>query len=237
MIDLRLGDCFELLKQLEDNSIDLIITDPPYQMQRGGTGSSSELLDRLSNRQLELRNRGLMNFGREQILSLANEFKRIQSKINLFVFCSKEQVRYWYEAFPELSPYILFWGKTNPAPVFNGVLLPNAEYILWFKESGVKVYTTYQNASRYDITAINQKDKHLYNHPTIKPVQILERYIDIASSEGQIILDPFMGSGSTGVACINKGRNFIGIEIDNNYFNIASERIKKAMTERNGGLL
>ena len=71
----------------------------------------------------------------------------------------------------------------------------------------------------------NRKDKALYQHPTIKPVQLIEKYLINHSNESDVILDPFMGSGTTGVACKNLNRNFIGIELDDKYFDIASERI------------
>ena len=236
MITLQQGDCFELLKTIADNSVDLIITDPPYQMQMGGK-KKSELGERLSNVRTELKNKDLMDFGRDKILELAKEFRRVQPKVNAFIFCSKDQMRYWYEAFTDINPYILVWIKTNPVPTFNNVLLPDVEYILYFRENGVEMFTNYNNASRYDMTAINVADKKLYNHPTIKPVPILERYISLASKEGDTVLDPFMGSGSTGVACVNKKRNFIGIEIDKEYFTTATNRINGVLKNQADSLI
>lgn len=71
-------------------------------------------------------------------------------------------------------------------------------------------------------------------HPTQKPIDLMTRIIKTSSKEDGVILDPFMGSGSTGVACINTGRNFIGIELDKQYFEIAQERINKAITQKQG---
>ena len=70
------------------------------------------------------------------------------------------------------------------------------------------------------------KDKKEFGHPTIKPLELVQRHILHCSNEGDIILDPFMGSGTTGVACLNTGRNFIGMEIDDNYFESAEKRIR-----------
>lgn len=75
---------------------------------------------------------------------------------------------------------------------------------------------------------INKEDKAKFNHPTCKPVDLMEKFIINHSTEGQTILDPFMGSGSTGVAAKNLNRKFIGIELDEGYFNIAKERIENA---------
>ena len=77
------------------------------------------------------------------------------------------------------------------------------------------------------MTQINLADKKLYKHPTCKPVSILENLIINSSHENDIILDPFMGSGSTGIACLNTNRKFIGIELNKNYFEIAKKRIEE----------
>jgi DNA modification methylase len=106
--------------------------------------------------------------------------------------------------------------------------LTDTEYILFFREKGVKVYGTYETKKTYYVTPTNQKEKKLYGHPTIKPQEILKNLIVNSTTENGVVLDCFMGSGSTGVACVNTNRNFIGIEIDEGYFNIAKKRIEEA---------
>jgi DNA modification methylase len=96
------------------------------------------------------------------------------------------------------------------------------------REKGVKIFGNYHTKFTYYIDKVNIKDKKKYNHPTIKPIELIERHIINSSQEGDIVLDCFMGSGTTGVACANTNRKFIGIELDNNYFNIASKRIEEA---------
>lgn len=81
---------------------------------------------------------------------------------------------------------------------------------------------------KYYITPTNKEDKKLYKHPTIKPLNIIKNLIINSSQENDTVLDCFMGSGTTGVACKELNRNFIGIELDENYFNISKERIEKA---------
>lgn len=76
-------------------------------------------------------------------------------------------------------------------------------------------------------TPLNQKDKKLYGHPTVKPLEIVKNFIINSSCENDIVLDPYMGSGTTGVACKNLNRNFIGIELDEKYFEIAKKRINE----------
>ena len=79
---------------------------------------------------------------------------------------------------------------------------------------------------------INHKDKKLYHHPTVKPLDITEKIIRNSSREGDTVLDPFMGSGTTGVACCNLNRRFIGIEINQDFFDVAKERIKATLDDK-----
>lgn len=99
---------------------------------------------------------------------------------------------------------------------------------MFFREKGVRVYGTYETKKTYYVTPTNQKEKKLYGHPTIKPQEILNNLIVNSTKENEVVFDGFMGSGSTGVACVNTGRNFIGIELDQGYFEIAQKRIEEA---------
>lgn len=83
-----------------------------------------------------------------------------------------------------------------------------------------------QKKTHYE-TPLNQKDKKLYRHPTCKPVDILKNFIVNSTNENDSVLDPFMGSGSTGEACLLTNRKFIGIELEEKYFNISKERLEK----------
>ena len=89
------------------------------------------------------------------------------------------------------------------------------------------MYGSYETKKKYYVTPTNKKDKDKWKHPTIKPLEIIENIVINSSKQGDVVLDCFMGSGTTGVACIKTGRNFIGIEIDENYYKIAEERIKE----------
>ena len=120
---------------------------------------------------------------------------------------------------------IISWHKTNPVPACGNKYLTDTEYILFFRERGVKVYGSYETKKTWYATPLNVADKKKYNHPTIKPVNILQNFIINSSKEGELVLDPFMGVGSTGVACKHLGRDFVGIEIDKTYYDTAVERI------------
>lgn len=223
-------DCFEVIRRLEDDSIDCIITDPPYLMDDGGKGKS-ELSCRMKKRRDNELNT-LSHFGRDEIFRLAQEFMRLQEKLNLMVWCSKNQIRHWLSAIEHIDPVILFWGKTNPMPLMNNTLLSDVEYALYFRDKGVRCNSNMRNAKRYDISCVNMSDKRLYGHPTIKPLNIVSRHLSFMSQKGDVVLDPFMGSGTTGVACVNAGRKFIGIEMDKRYFDTARERIRQAEIDK-----
>lgn len=91
---------------------------------------------------------------------------------------------------------------------------------------------SYEDAKTLFVSPINNKDKEKYKHPTIKPIRLIEKLVRNSSNENDVVLDCFMGSGTTGVACVNENRNFIGMEIDKEYFDIASERIRSAERQK-----
>lgn len=121
---------------------------------------------------------------------------------------------------------ILCWCKTNPIPATNGNWLPDIEYCLVFKEAGAKRYNDgYEIKSKWYISPINQKDKKEYFHPTIKPLELVKRHLLHSTNENDIVLDCFIGSGTTAVACKELNRRFIGFEINPEYYQIALDRL------------
>jgi len=219
-------DCIEGIKQLPDKSVDLVVTDPPYLIKSMSGGGF------IKNRpyKKDLDNDLIKGFSE----SILDELCRVMKKINIYIWCSKEQIAWLLSYFQNKGANIdlLTWHKTNPTPACNNNYLPDTEYIVFAREKGVKIYGTYQTKKKYYITPINSKDKKLYNHPTVKPLEIIQNFIINSSLEGEIVLDPFMGSGTTAIACINTNRNYIGFEIDPTYYAIAEERIKKAKLDK-----
>lgn len=228
---LKHGDCLEVMKQLPDKSIDLVITDPPYEVSTSGGG----LYTQEDKRYVKELN-GIKDGFDFQIL---DELVRVMKKVNIYLFCSQKQIPKLLDYFLNNSKnkaHILYkrkvnwnlisWHKTNPVPACGNKYLSDTEYILFFREIGVKIFGSFDTKRTHYETPLWVKDKKKYNHPTCKPVFILENFVENSSSEGAIILDPFMGSGSTGEASINKNRNFLGIEIDGEYFNTSKQRLE-----------
>ena len=219
MADLWNGDCLEVMKQIPDGSVDLVVTEPPYDVHAGKGGGC------FGNRQAYSEIEFMSNGFSETTL---DELCRVMKKINIYLFCSQKQIIPLLNYFVEKKKCnwnLLTWHKTNPVPACGNKYLTDTEYILFFREKGVKINGEYKTKFTYYVTPLNTADKKLYGHPTIKPVEILQNLIVNSSSPGDVVLDPFMGSGSTGIACNNTGRNFIGIELDRGYFDTAKARI------------
>lgn len=233
MIDLYKGDCLEILKDIPDKSIDLVVIDPPYELvksndikyKRYNGGGAFGIAKR--NYHNVLTNQNLIDGFDYGVL---DELVRVMKKINIYIFCSKEMLKPLINYFTDIKNVnidLLTWHKTNPVPTCCNKYLSDTEYILFFRENGVKIYGTYETKRKYYVTPTNKEDKKLYKHPTIKPVNIVKNLIINSSQENDTVLDCFMGSGTTGVACKELNRNFIGIEIDEKYFNIAKERLNE----------
>lgn len=220
---LYLGDCLEVMKNIEDRSVDLAVTDPPYEIATTGAGMYKQA-DKQYVKELNDMKDGFS----EEVLE---ELCRVMKKINIYFFCSQKQIIPLLDYFVKKKKCnwnILSWHKTNPIPACGNKYLTDTEFILFFREKGVKVYGSFDTKRTWYATPLNQSDKKKYGHPTVKPLSILENLVVNSSQEGEVVLDCFMGSGSTGVACLNTNRNFIGIELDERYFNIAQNRIEEA---------
>ena len=223
MIDLRHGDCLEVMQNIPDGSVDLVVTDPPYKIQTSGAG-----LYKQADKQYVKELCGMKDGFSPAIL---DELCRVMKKINIYIFCSQKQIIPLLEYFVKgkgCNWNLLTWHKTNPVPACGNKYLTDTEFILFFREKGVPIYGEFKTKFTYYVTPLNQKDKKRFGHPTIKPLEIVQNLILNSSAENDVVLDPFVGSGTTGVACVNTGRRFIGMELDTDYFDIAKQRINEA---------
>lgn len=252
-INLKQGDCLELIKGINCNSVDLVIIDPPYEFNFGGGGGTFGSKKRkhhkeynslyyetqrkdetfLDKRKREQRNE-LRFISKGFDFKILDELIRVMKKINIYIWCSKLQVSKILKYFEDkgCNIDILTWHKTNPTPTMNNTYANDTEYLIFAREKGVKVYGNYHTKRKYYVTPTNVKDKKLYKHPTIKPLEIIKNLVINSSKENEIVLDCFMGSGTTGVACKELNRYFIGIELNEEYFNIAKERITSTLNNK-----
>lgn len=251
-----LGDCYKLIKDIPDKSIDCIYTDIPYLYVQGGSGNS-DLGERTAKKRLELMGASDKylndNTTRKEALRIAkntakkhldfisiedgidyailDDFVRVMKKINCFIWCSKLQIfdimKYFLGGGIDREIYfeILTWNKTNPTPTTNNSWLPDIEYCLYFREKGVYYNNGYELKSKWFTSPANKRDKDLFNHPTIKPLELVKRHLLHTTQETDIVLDCFMGSGVTACACKDTNRQFIGFEINPKWHEIANKRI------------
>ena len=218
-------DCMEGLKLLNDNSVDLVIIDPPYLLNLNKVKKPTNM-NNYANELLNLKN----GFDLKVLDILIQKMK----KINIYIYCSKRQVKDLLNYFSDknCNHEILTWHKLNPPPLINNNYLPDTEYILFFREKGVKIYGNYHTKRKYYLSLTNKVDKQKYKHPTIKPLELIERHIINSSKEGDLVLDCFCGSGTTLVGAINQNRRYIGFEIDKKYYEIAKKRIEEVLIKK-----
>ena len=159
---------------------------------------------------------------------ILDELVRVMKKVNIYVWCNKAQLRQLIDYFDDLGCNIdlLTWHKTNPIPTCNNTYLSDTEYCVFARESGVKVYGTVETKKKYYVSSCNVEDKQLYDHPTIKPENIISNLIINSSEKEDIVLDTFMGSGTTAVCAKKLNRHFIGFELNPKFHKIACDRLK-----------
>lgn len=221
------GDCLKLLGQMKDNSVDLILTDPPYNIAKYSTGNIN-----LPGRTALNNDLGKWDLETIDPFLFVDEFKRIMKPDgNIFIFTSYNLIGKWHEAFDSQFDTFQFfiWHKTNPAPkIFKNGFLNSCEMIVCMWNKGHKWNFSKQNEMHnFFQSPICMRPERLTHpkHPAQKPVKLLEHLIKIASNKGDVVLDPFMGVGSTGIAALKNNRKFIGIEIEKEYFDAAANRI------------
>lgn len=226
------NDCLKVMKMMVKNGvkIPLIIMDPPYEFKNTQTGGKSELNKSFQKSQTEIQQKNLTEgIDYETILPLLTQ---LQDKTNIYIWCNKEQIPKYIEYYVSkqgCSFDIIKWVKTNPIPTYNNKYMSDTEYCLYFRKGGFCNPQSYKDGSTLFTHPINKKDKNLYSHPTIKPIEIIDRLVRNSSKEGDLIFDPFMGSGTTGVSTIKHNRKFIGCEIDKEYFNTSLQRIQNTL--------
>ena len=221
-IKLLQGDCLELMKCIPDGSVDMILTDPPYGMNY--QSNRRKITPQFEKIQGDIDiNDWLSGFVEES-------YRVMKENTAIYMFASWHNIDIFKQEFEKKFKLknIIVWNKNNHGSGdLKGAYAPKYELILY----GHKGRSTFRCKRLSDVQEYKKVNGNDMLHPTQKPIDMLEIFIKNNSDEGNIILDPFMGSGTTGVACKNLNRNFIGMELDEDYFNIAKERIEKHEVE------
>ena len=216
---LLIGDCLERIKELQDASVDLCISDIPYKLIGGGKG------DGVNSK----RPKGILS-DNTQLMQvpkfedwLPELYRVMKDGSHIYLMCNFKNLNDLMnktEAVGFKHVNLLVWEKNNCTP--SQFYMKNCEYTLLLRKG----------KSKYINNIGDSKTVHKFNniignkvHPTEKPVDLMKFYVENSSNVGDVVLDMFMGSGSTGVAALSTGRKFIGIELDLNYFNNSKERV------------
>lgn len=232
------GECLTELSKIPNDSIDLIVTDPPYRItSRGNAGNSGGMMQKKINMQGRV-----FKHNNIDCAEYAPEFYRIlKDGSHCYVMTNHINLIHMLNTFTDLrteeekekgiKPYgfhfikSLIWDKGNK--IMGQYYMSQFEYILFFRKGrGIKI----NHCGTSDILSIpniklkGNDGKNL--HDTEKPIELMKILIDNSSQPNETVLDPFMGIGSAGIACKELDRQFIGIEIDHQYYNIAQERIE-----------
>ena len=234
-VDLRLGDCLEIMQELEDGSVDAVVTDPPYGVMKNLSSVFRPNMTPL------LRDVGWDNYEDEELYNLLNyvadkSLQKCRDGATSYVFCSEDSAYILKQAYIKAGWHwrmLNIWHKNNPAPVVRRANRPQkATEGIGMATIGKKNTFNADNMGKVH-NVFNYPIVHhsIRNHPTQKPVDLISELLYRSSNEGDTILDPFMGSGTTGVACVQTGRNFIGIEIEPKYYEIAEARIAEAQLQ------
>ena len=225
MINLLKGDCLELLKTLENESIDALITDPPYNIARDNNFTS------MGRAGIDF---GDWDKGFNLISWLPIAIEKLKKGGNIIIFTS------WKNTTPIIKELekinceakdMIRVEKSNPMPRNRDRrFVTDYEIAIWAVKKGAK-WTFNRFDEKYERplieTSVTPKSQKIdKGHPTQKPLYAMKWLIERLTNDGDVVLDPFMGSGTTGVACQNLNRDFIGCELSDEYFEMAQKRLQ-----------
>ena len=245
MIKLTLiqGDCLKILPKLPSSSVDLILTDPPY-----GISQKGKIIDRT-----KIYNKSLKRTSGKKILNYDfgewDHFNSVEEYLNfievtanlmyhiakdncsLFMFVPKNEVSFIEYLLEKVGWHVrntLVWCKSNPVPqIFKVGFMSGTEFIVFatkHKGRKHKWKTKYGQQLNWFVSPIVQ-GKERTEHPTQKPLWLIKKFIKLTTDKDDIVLDPFLGSGTTMKACLELKRNCIGIEINPEYIEITKKRL------------
>ena len=235
MINLIKGNCYDIIPTLNDKSIDLVVTDPPYQFDNvhgGGMFSEKNFEKYHRSRSVDnLRNLEKLDSSTFEPSKLLDMLEPKMKVFYGYFFCNKTLVADYinWARGKKYSYDLMTLLKVNPIPAHSTHHMSDIEYVVLIRGKGT--YFQGKDLEFDDYRKWYETSCQKRIHPAEKPVKFLERFVRVSCPERGVIIDPFMGSGSTGVACINNKRSFLGIEKDDDYFKIAENRIKDRLDE------
>ena len=230
-----LGDCLQELPKIESNSIDLIITDPPYLISRD---SNFKQISDSTSKEMSTKYNISIDFGDWDKVELDfnylfKEWFRILKKggtlIVFYDVWKSNEIKESANIVGFKQPRVCAWTKTNPVPINSKTnYLSNAtEYFFTFVKGGKPTFNSVYDNGFYKFPICHGKER--LQHPTQKPLSLISQLIEKHSNSGDLVLDNFAGTGTVGEACVKLGRDYILIEKEETYFNMIGDRLNKSI--------
>lgn len=216
------GDCLEIMKQIPNESVDMVLTDPPYLCDYSRHDSKSRFSKKIANDENNSANECMI----EKYLQEC--YRIMKDNTAIYCFCNYKKIDFFKQQIETAGfnlKNIIIWDKQrNGMGDLSTTFGYSYEFIIFASKGQPKIRGK-RISDVWQFARVKPKEQE---HQNQKPVDLLVQAIEKSSDENSVVFDGFMGSGSTGVACINTNRDFIGIELDENYFNIAKKRIEEA---------
>ena len=224
------GDAIDFMKTLEDESVDLIVTDPPYKVTaRGNAGNSGGMMQS----KLSMQGKIFKHNDIRPIEYIPEFYRLLKDGSHCYVMTNHVNLQEMLNTATECGFHFiksLIWNKGNK--IMGQFYMSQFEYILFFRKGKSKKINKCGTADILNVPNKKTKGEDGKNiHDTEKPVELMKILIENSSQEGELVLDPFLGVGATAMACKELNRDYIGIELDEKYYNIACKRVNDYMND------
>lgn len=237
--DLYIGDCVRILGHIKN--VDMVFADPPYFLSNGGLSVQSGKIVSVNKGEWDKLNGSITEYNYRWLNAIRNSLK---DDGTIWISGTMHNIFSVYDILVELDFKILnviTWKKLNPPPCFSCRFFTHStEFIIWArKKKKVPHFYNYelmkaindgkQMKDVWELPSISRWEKSCGKHPTQKPLSLLSRIILSSSRRGELVLDPFSGSGTTGIGSVLFGRRYIGIDIEKEYLDLSVYRYKEAI--------
>lgn len=224
-------NAIEFMKTLEDESIDLIITDPPYKVTaRGNAGNSGGMMQK----KLSMQGKIFKHNDIKPIDYIPEFYRLLKDGSHCYIMTNHVNLQEMLNVATECGFHFiksLVWNKGNK--IMGQYYMSQFEYILFFRKGKGKKINKCGTADILNVPNKKTKDENGKNlHDTEKPVELMKILVENSSQVGEVVLDPFVGVGATAIACKELDRQYIGVELDEHYYNIAVNRIDNWICEQ-----
>lgn len=231
------GDCIVVMQKIKTESVDVIFADPPYFLSNGGKTISSGKIVSVNKGEWDKKENydDTNKFTYNWIIEC---YRILKKKCSIWISGTYHNIFDIKKVFDDIGfkiINIIIWKKVDPPPlIYKNKCKFSYEFILWadkgfghtFNYNDMHNINNKELEDVWVLPTVSMKEKEYGYHPTQKPECLIERIIKASTFEGQVVLDPFMGSGTTGIVCKRLNRKFIGIEKEEKYFEICTKRIK-----------